>query len=753
MKKVLLCLVAMMVVATAISQTQNYYDFSAITPSGHTLYYVIVNGEVEIVREYVEYPGYQNLPVGDLIIPSSVTNPHNGITYTVSTIGLYAFSQCMDLTSVTIPNSVTNIREQAFSACSGLKSVTIPNSVISIEQQAFQLSGLTSVTIPNSVTDIGSYAFATCDSLTSVLISTSVTSISLEAFAFCENLSSIIVSEGNPIYDSRDNCNAIIETATNTLVAGCKNTIIPNSVTSIVAAFAGCSGLTSIMIPNSVTNIGYRAFYGCNNLNEIISHAAVAPLLDGNAFYVVPITATVRIPCNSTASYTSTWTNFSNYIEQIPFILSVMTTDENMGIVNIETEPTCETPTVVSATANYGYSFDHWSDGNTDNPRTLTVTQDTTLEALFEIATYSVTVGNALGSGTYTHGSTAVLAALPQVDLQFAGWSDGETANPRYIVVTSDTTLEALYRTPDTVRVYDTTTVYDTVINIVYDTTEYNHYFYDTTRVYDTLVVLDTTIIYDTLIVRDTTTVYDTVVYMNVDTLHHYYYDTTRIFDTMIYVNIDTLNHYFYDTTNVYDTLILLDTTRIYDTMVYVNIDTLHHYYYDTTRVFDTLVNLDTVHHYIFDSTMVYDTMIYVHIDTLHHYQYDTTYTVDTLFFFDTTSMTHYVFDSTWVFDSVWVYDTVYVLDTVYFFDTVYIQVPVQGIDGVEMVNVKVYTYSTQIIVEGAQGMAVRLYDVNGRLLATKMEDAPITYFYVQTSGTYLVRVGEHPARRVVVIR
>ena len=174
--------------------------------------------------------------------------------------------------------------------------------------------------------------------------------------------------------------------------------------------------------------------------------------------------------------------------------------------------------------------------------------------------------------------------------------------------------------------------------------------------------------------------------------------------------------------------------------------------------MFDTLVNLDTVHHYFFDSTLVYDTVILQHIDTLHHYYYDTTHTADTLVFYDTTSVTHYVFDSTWVFDSVWVidtvwvYDSVFVTDTVYFFDTVYIEVPVQGIDGVETVNVKVYTYHTRITVEGAEGMIVRLYDVNGRLLATKASDGPITNFFVQTSGTYLVRVGDLPARRVVVI-
>ena len=137
-----------------------------------------------------------------------------------------------------IPDSVTSIGEQAFFACKGLTSVTIPNSVTSIGERAFLLSGLISVTIGNSVNSIGKLAFNECS-----------------------RLDSIIVENGNTKYDSRENCNAIIETATNTLVVGCKYTVIPDSVISIGDdAFSGCSGLTSINIPDCVTSIGARAF-------------------------------------------------------------------------------------------------------------------------------------------------------------------------------------------------------------------------------------------------------------------------------------------------------------------------------------------------------------------------------------------------------------------------------------------------------------------------------------------------------------
>ena len=173
--------------------------------------------------------------------------------------------------SVTIPESVASIGETTFSNCTGLVSVTIPNSVTSIGKSAFlYCCSLTSITIPNRVTSIGTYAFSWCSGLTSVTIPESVTSIGGGAFSTCPSLTSIIVEEGNRNYDSRNNCNAIIETASNTLIVGCQNTVIPNSVTSVgEQAFRNCSGLTSIDIPNSVTCIGDGAFEDCSGLTSV----------------------------------------------------------------------------------------------------------------------------------------------------------------------------------------------------------------------------------------------------------------------------------------------------------------------------------------------------------------------------------------------------------------------------------------------------------------------------------------------------
>ena len=234
------------------------------------LYYNLdaTNQTAEVTSQNSSYPRWSTT-ITTAIIPAFVT--YNKVTYSVTSIGNSAFSDCSGLTSVTIGNSVTSIGINAFWHCSGLTSVTIPSSVTSIGINAFRgCTGLTSVTIPNSVTSIGYCAFHECRSLTSVTIPNSVTSIGDFAFYYCTGLTSVIVENGNTVYDSRDNCNAIIETATNTLIAGCKNTTIPNSVTSIGnCAFEGCTGLTSLTIPNSVTSIGEYAFYGCTGLTSV----------------------------------------------------------------------------------------------------------------------------------------------------------------------------------------------------------------------------------------------------------------------------------------------------------------------------------------------------------------------------------------------------------------------------------------------------------------------------------------------------
>jgi len=205
---------------------------------------------------------------GALVIPESVS--YQGHNYTVTVIGNAAFMYCFYLTSLTIPNSVTTIEEAAFAYCSGFTGdLVIPNSVVTIEPSAFftcyAFDG--DLILGTGVTSIGAWAFNSCDGLTGVLnIPSNVASIGEDAFVYC-NFEGIVVDPENPNYDSRNDCNAIIATNTNELVTGCKNTVIPNTVTAIGNnAFKGITGMTSIEIPNSVVSIGNNAFALCFDL-------------------------------------------------------------------------------------------------------------------------------------------------------------------------------------------------------------------------------------------------------------------------------------------------------------------------------------------------------------------------------------------------------------------------------------------------------------------------------------------------------
>ncbi len=177
-----------------------------------------------------------------------------------------------------IPESVTSIGSSAFSDCSGLTSITIGSGVTSIGDSAFSgCSGLTSIIIPDSVTSISDSAFSGCSGLTSITISNSVTSIGSYAFDGCSGLTSITVSSGNTVYRSEGNC--IIEKSSNTLILGCKNSIIPSGVISIgMNAFFDCSGLTSITIPDSVTSIGENVFRNCSGLTSITIGSGVTSI-------------------------------------------------------------------------------------------------------------------------------------------------------------------------------------------------------------------------------------------------------------------------------------------------------------------------------------------------------------------------------------------------------------------------------------------------------------------------------------------
>ena len=218
------------------------------------------------------------------------------IPASVTKIGRWAFQWCTSLETVTFAedSQLSEIGEFAFSMCTELSSITIPASVKTIGYGAFKETALTSIEIPASVETIYGEAFNSCSSLetvtfaegsqlseilectfaetalTSIEIPASVTSIAYDAFSKCQGLASITVANGNEVYESPDNCNAIIDKDSKALIIGCQNTIIPNTVESIgPSAFQDCPDLTSIEIPASVTEIGSGAFNNCSSLETV----------------------------------------------------------------------------------------------------------------------------------------------------------------------------------------------------------------------------------------------------------------------------------------------------------------------------------------------------------------------------------------------------------------------------------------------------------------------------------------------------
>lgn len=202
------------------------------------------------------------------------------IPNSVTALGHNCFFGCSGLTDITIPEGVTSIGSLCFYNCTSLTSLTIPGSVTTLGDYCFDgCSALTSLTIPEGVTTVGAGCFVRCSSLASIAISRTVTSFGSSCFSSCNSLAEVKVDERNPVYDSRENCNAVIKTATNTLIAGCKQTVIPSSVTTLGDyCFSACQSLTSITLPEGVTSLGNSCFEECWGLASVTLPESLASL-------------------------------------------------------------------------------------------------------------------------------------------------------------------------------------------------------------------------------------------------------------------------------------------------------------------------------------------------------------------------------------------------------------------------------------------------------------------------------------------
>jgi len=290
----------------------------------------------------------QIISLGDVLAGNTDITSFNELQYFtgLTTISSGDFMNCTNLSSVIIPRNVTTIEEGAFDDCKQLSSISvdennkiydsrnncnaiintetntlelgcvntvIPNSVETIGSNAFKdWSNLTSLDIPNSVTTIGQGAFSGCYGLTVLNIPESVTFIAEDAFYGCRGLSSIVIEDNNKVYDSRDNCNAIVETGTNKLLMACINTTIPSSITAIGKdAFRDLSGIVSLVIPDQVTSIGENAFDGCNNL-KIVKLKNVTPIVVSDNVFSNRANTSLYVPIESVNEYinSNSWNTF-----------------------------------------------------------------------------------------------------------------------------------------------------------------------------------------------------------------------------------------------------------------------------------------------------------------------------------------------------------------------------------------------------------------------------------------------------------
>lgn len=690
------------------------YDFSAVAPSGQTLYYNIVNGNAQVTSS--------NNPLGisgDLIIPNNVS--YNNTTYSVTVIGNGAFSGCTNLTSVVIPNTVTTVGDNAFINCSSLLMVIIGEGVTNIGSNTFKNCTSLHNVYFNALNCTnggvwGGDTFRDCDSISKVYVGQGVSHFPNYLFADCNQLPDIYFYSTTPptmgynIFPGNRNITAHVPcSALNNYITAlsgqdgaiftfqCWSLAFELTLNSNNSVWGSCSYVAlsdSIVEIIATQNYGYHfdhwSYGSTANPDTIMltDDATITAIFAKNQYSVTGTTndstkglvsgsATVdyldTVTLTATANYGYQFVRWSDYSTENPrriaatanitktaifdfnqYDLTVQADTSIHGYCNGSGSYNYLSERTISANANYGYHFTQWNDGDTNNPRVITLTQDTTFTALFAKNQYTLTVssndttlGSVVGSGTYEYLDTVSISATTIEHYHFVLWDDGNTLNPRNIIVTSDISRSAIFA-------IDTHSVTLQAANITHGTCSGSgQYQYGTAATVEALPYSG----------------YQFSHWSDGSTYNPY---------TFAVVNNIQLTAHFYAVGTPYQDTLYIDTLTIHDTV----------YFHDTTFV--------PVH----DTTVVYIT------------------------------------------DSILIHDTVFVHDTIFV-----------GVEEVDAINAKIYTSNGQIVVDGAERNTVYLYDVNGRILATKQDEYSPLHFDVPTIGTYLVKIGNHPARKVVVIR
>ena len=334
--------------------------------------------------------------LSSVIIPNSVT-----------ALGNNAFMGCTKLATVTVGAGIQNIDYCTFSSCSALINVTIPNSVTVIGESAFSsCTSLVNIVLPNAVTTIRDGAFSHCTKLQSVTLPTALKQVNKDVFNYCSSLSSITIPSGVTIIGETafQNCTALsnvsiantVTTLNQSAFSGCKalqNITLPNSIETInPSAFSGCSTLKSVDMGTGLISIKANVFSACNALTDVTVRAITPPTIEASSF---PNNSSmkIKVPCESLASYQTElyWQDLS--LEGFggncgsgttTYIVSVSSNNTSMGTVSGGGTYEEGATATVTATPKSGYKFTRWSNGNTTNPYSFTVTSNVSLTAYFE---------------------------------------------------------------------------------------------------------------------------------------------------------------------------------------------------------------------------------------------------------------------------------------------------------------------------------------------------------------------------------
>lgn len=466
--------------------------------------------------------------ITSLVLPEGITTIVANLCYektalisvtlpsTIQRIEKQAFALCYSLISINLPEGLTYIGDGAFSNCSILPTITIPSTLTSMGIRVFENSTnltkivwnakhcvdfteqaaapftiknvntgdryndyTTSITFGEEVEYIPAYLCSAFLSLSTVTIPNSVKEIGPSAF---DGYYRHTIGVDGVIKDSQlksvklgTGLEKIGELAFRCRT-GLTSISIPDNCTEIGgAAFTGCNNLQIVTIGKNISIIGNNAFWGDTKLNTINIYTVTPPILQYNVFMghsdLKAITLNVRSKAYDAFNAAEVWKDM--YIQVMEndirtFTLSVSSADASKGITTMGGEYDEETEVLVYAAAKDGYQFSKWSDGNTDNPRTVKMVGNITLTAQFEAVTpvvkYTLTVtanpmeGVAVGGGAFESGAQVTLAAVANTGYHFTQWADGNTSNPRQVTVTADGVYAAQFEKDAVIQRYTLTT-------------------------------------------------------------------------------------------------------------------------------------------------------------------------------------------------------------------------------------------------------------------------------------------------------